>query len=93
VDHPERWLRTNQRNAAPPPTIVPVTKRLSDRSQKHEQDTGFMSRERIAREIAAPILLRAANWDEAHRELAREGISYCEKGDQRGRLVDRANAG
>lgn len=78
ANDPERWCRVNQRTSELDP--VPVQESLSARGRQHEQDTGLMSRERIAREVAAPILLGAATWDDAHRELAHEGISIVKKG-------------
>jgi hypothetical protein len=78
ADKPERWLRINQRNSGVAEAQLQTS--LSARGQKHEQDTGQMSRERVAREVAAPILLDAATWEQAHRGLAREGISIAKKG-------------
>lgn len=43
-------------------------------SLAYEEATGFMSRKRIAIEIAVPIVLRASTLDAAHAALADEGI-------------------
>lgn len=45
-----------------------------------EAHTGGKSAERIAKELAAPIIRNAASWEQLHKELAFEGIGLEKKG-------------
>jgi hypothetical protein len=45
-----------------------------------ERRTGERSAERIAAEVAAPIIRAARNWGEMHQALGREGIRFERKG-------------
>lgn len=53
---------------------------MSQKARDIEAHTGTKSAERIARETAAPILLRAVSWAELHERLAVEGIRFERKG-------------
>ena len=53
---------------------------ISQKARDIEAHTGTKSAERIARETAAPILLKAESWAELHEQLARKGIRFERKG-------------
>lgn len=53
---------------------------ISQKARDIEAHTGAKSAERIAREIAAPILLKAASWQELHERLAVRSIRFERKG-------------
>lgn len=53
---------------------------VSQKARDIEAHTGAKSAERIARETAAPILLRAESWAELHERLAVKGIRFERKG-------------
>lgn len=53
---------------------------ISQKARDIEAHTGAKSAERIAKEIAAPILLKATNWQELHEQLVMQGIRFEQKG-------------
>lgn len=53
---------------------------ISDKAREIENRTGEKSAERLAKELAAPILLGAQSWTEAHQQLAERGIEIKPKG-------------
>ena len=53
---------------------------ISQKARDIEAHTGTKSAERIARETAAPILLKAESWAELHEQLAIKGIRFERKG-------------
>lgn len=53
---------------------------LSGKARDYENRTGLKSVERIAKEIAVPILLSAQSWPELHSQLAEIGIELRQKG-------------
>ena len=54
--------------------------RLSQTGKDIEAHTGAKCAERIAQEIASPIIKKAKSWEELHTELAENGIAYEKKG-------------
>ncbi|MBJ7389189.1 MAG: relaxase/mobilization nuclease domain-containing protein [Sphingomonadaceae bacterium] len=81
ADEPSKWQRFNRKSTmteAQDKALLPIKsadKRLGPASTKYESETGYQSRERIALEVAVPILLAAKSWNEAHNGLAKAGIS------------------
>jgi hypothetical protein len=81
ANEPSKWQKFNRKSTmteAQDTTLRPIesaAKQLSSASIKYESETGYQSRERVALDIAVPILLAAKSWNEAHHGLAREGIS------------------
>lgn len=74
ADDPASWARHRAKsisNAGQPARDNPA---IDADSHAYEAATGFMSRKRIAIEIAVPIVLRASTLDAAHASLAKEGI-------------------
>lgn len=68
-------LRVREKNEEPKLKEEEKTdRRISQTARAVETRTGLMSAERIAKEIAAPILYDAASWEEAHEKLAARGI-------------------
>ena len=53
---------------------------VSQKARDIEAHTGAKSAERIARETATPILLKAGSWAELHEQLAIKGIRFERKG-------------
>lgn len=53
---------------------------ISKRARDSEVRTGEKSAERIAKEVAAPIILAAKSWAEVHAKLAEKGIRLEKKG-------------
>ena len=53
---------------------------ISQNAKDAEVHTAIKSGERIAQEIAAPIMRQAANWQQLHEHLAKEGIAFEKKG-------------
>jgi hypothetical protein len=53
---------------------------ISTSARDGEAHTAIKSAERIAQEIAAPIIREAKNWQELHVRLAKQGISFETKG-------------
>lgn len=54
--------------------------KLSQTAKDIEAHTGSKSAERIAQEIAAPIIRGAKSWGEIHQKLAEQGIVFERKG-------------
>lgn len=54
--------------------------KISQKARDIEAHTGAKSAERIAKETAAPILLKARSWAELHEQLAIKGIRFERKG-------------
>jgi hypothetical protein len=52
----------------------------SSRARDFEERVGERSAQRIALEVAAPIIRESRRWDEMHEALAREGIRFERKG-------------
>ena len=52
---------------------------LSQTGKDIEAHTGAKCAERIAQEIATPIIKKAKSWEELHKELAENGIAYEKK--------------
>jgi hypothetical protein len=50
------------------------------RARDFEHRTGERSAQRIAAEVAAPIIRAVGNWGDLHRALSREGIRFERKG-------------
>lgn len=55
-------------------------RRISQTARDFETRIGEKSAERIAIELAAPIIQAATSWQELHRQLAAIGIAYHRKG-------------
>ena len=55
-------------------------KKPGSRQQDMEIQTGTKSAERIAIELAAPIIQKAASWQDLHQQLAAHGMRYEQKG-------------
>ncbi|MDR1649900.1 MAG: relaxase/mobilization nuclease domain-containing protein [Synergistaceae bacterium] len=53
---------------------------ISTSARDGEAHTAIKSAERIAQEIAAPIIRKAKSWQELHNRLAEQGISFEAKG-------------
>ena len=53
---------------------------VSQKSRDIEAHTGAKSIERLAQEMAAPILKTAGSWRELHEQLAEKGFSFEKKG-------------
>jgi hypothetical protein len=53
---------------------------ISTSARDGEAHTAIKSAERIAREIAAPIIKEAKNWTDLHEKLAAQGITFEAKG-------------
>ena len=53
---------------------------LSGKARDFENRTGLKCGERVAKEIAAPVLLSAQSWSELHTRLAVQGIELQPKG-------------
>jgi Relaxase/Mobilisation nuclease domain len=73
---PLEWRPPPKRDAASKPKAPEVKKE----ALAWEEETGLMSRERIAAEIAAPLLLTSKSFPAAHKALAQEGIRLLRKG-------------
>lgn len=54
--------------------------KLSQTARDVESHTATKSAERIAQEIAAPIIREAKSWEELHLKLAERGIAFDRKG-------------
>lgn len=52
------------------------TKPIRGGAAASELRTGYKSAQRIAQETALPIMIAAGSWDELHRRLATEGLTY-----------------
>lgn len=52
----------------------------SNRARDFEEREGERSAQRIALEVAAPIIREAGSWDELHEALGREGFRFERKG-------------
>lgn len=57
-----------------------IAKKPSAAAQTKEFHTGEKSAQRMAQEIAAPIIQKVGSWQELHRQLAAQGIRYEKKG-------------
>lgn len=80
ADDPTTWSRHRARSteiAVRSPSHHPA---IDAEALAYEEATGFMSRKRVAIEIAAPIVLSAKSLDAAHEALAEEGIELRRKG-------------
>ena len=55
-------------------------RQLSSRARDFEERAGERSAQRIALEVAAPIIHEAGSWDEMHQALGREGFRFERKG-------------
>jgi len=55
-------------------------RQLSSRARDFEERAGERSAQRIALEVAAPIIREAGSWDEMHEALGREGFRFERKG-------------
>jgi hypothetical protein len=55
-------------------------RQLSSRARDFEERAGERSAQRIALEVAAPIIREAGSWDEMHEALGREGVRFERKG-------------
>ena len=53
---------------------------ISQNAKDSEVHTAIKSAERIAQEIAAPVIRNAKNWHELHKNLAVQGITFEKKG-------------
>lgn len=53
---------------------------VSDKAADFENLTGEKSAERIAKEIVAPVIFRAENWQQLHHELAKIGVKFLRRG-------------
>lgn len=71
---PERWSRYNERKSRRT-ACKDINRHLSPASRAYEEETGFKSRERVALEVAIPIATAVSSWDQAHAQLAAEGIA------------------
>lgn len=88
ADDPANWQR--RRNKSDPAR----SQAKADRNQidaeaiANEEATGFMSRTRVALEIAVPIVLAAPTLDAAHAALAEQGIELRRKGSGAVFMID-----
>ncbi|CAN5136258.1 hypothetical protein BH11PSE5_BH11PSE5_32690 [soil metagenome] len=71
---PATWARRRGKSISNPEQPARDHPAIDAQSLAYEEATGFMSRKRIAIEIAVPIVLRASTLDAAHSALADEGI-------------------
>ena len=53
---------------------------VSDKAKDFENLTGEKSAERLAKELVAPVIFRAENWQQLHQELAKIGVEIQRKG-------------
>lgn len=75
ANDPSTWSRGRHGKSETKDKPVADSKAISVASLAYEEATGFMSRERIAMEIAVPIILASKTLDDAHAALAKEGIA------------------
>ncbi len=73
-DDPASWARHRAKSVSNAGRSARDHPAIDAQSLAYEAATGFMSRKRIAIEIAVPIVLRAPTLDAAHASLALEGI-------------------
>lgn len=76
ANRPSEWRPPPKRDAVERPKAT----KLKREALAWEEETGLMSRERIAAEIAAPLLLSSKSFPDAHKAFAREGITLRRKG-------------
>lgn len=74
AEDPTSWLRHRARSNSPAGIPKRDHPAIDPESLAYEAATGFMSRKRVAIEIAVPIVLQALTLDAAHAMLAKEGI-------------------
>lgn len=85
---PLSWSRRRARTVKTETGLKRDHKEIDTEALAYEEATGFMSRKRIALEIAAPIVLGAGTLDEAHAELAKQGIELRRQGSGAAFVID-----
>jgi hypothetical protein len=66
-------------NGATVVAVQPSSRAVSTRAAAVEARQGIMSAQRIAYEVAAPLIERAASWADLHAALAQQGVEYALK--------------
>lgn len=74
ADRPKEWVSPKRETTTKAAPAITTDARLAHSSKLYEAETGYKSRERIAIEVAVPIVLRSDNFRDCHRLLAEEGI-------------------
>lgn len=74
ADNPATWARRRAESVVTTTREPSHHPAIDTQALAYEEATGFMSRKRIALEIAVPIILSATSLDTVHAELAEQGI-------------------
>lgn len=88
ADDPTSWKRRRDKSGLSEQQRAPQTKQIDPEAIAYEEATGFMSRTRVALEIAVPIVLAAPTLDAAHAALAEQGIELRTKGSGAAFIID-----
>jgi hypothetical protein len=88
ADDTASWKRRRGKSDVITPEPTPESRQIDRQSIAYEEATGFMSRTRVALEVAVPTVLAAPTLDAAHAALAEQGVELRNKGSGATFIID-----